>query len=52
MVDYDIICILKTKMGYNCWTDLIEVELGFCFKNYTPKKEFPDWNGAEETFKQ
>ncbi len=50
MVDYDIIQILKTKMGYNFWTDLTEVECGFCFKNYTPKKDFPDWNIAQETF--
>ena len=50
MVNYDIIQILKTKMGYNSWTDLTEVECGFCFKNYTPKKDLPDWNIAEETF--
>ncbi len=37
-------------MGYNSWTDLTEVEPGFCFKNYTPKKDLPDWSIAEETF--
>jgi hypothetical protein len=50
MVNYDIIRILKTKMGSNCWTDLTEVEYGFCLKNYTPKKGLPDWNTEEENF--
>jgi hypothetical protein len=49
MVDYDIIRILKTKKGYNSWTDLTKREHGFCFKNYTPKKDLPDWNMAEAT---
>ncbi len=38
MVDYDIIRILKTKMRYNGWSDLFEVERGFCFKNHTTMK--------------
>jgi hypothetical protein len=52
MVNYDIICILKNKMGYNGWSDLSEVERGFCFKNHTTMKELPDWNVQEERYNE
>ncbi len=42
MVNFDIICILKNEMGLKCWTDLTELECGFCFKNYTASIQFPD----------
>ncbi len=50
MVDYDIVCVLKEEMGFRSWFDMSELELGFCFRNRTSKKNLPDWNIKEEKF--
>jgi hypothetical protein len=50
MVDYDIICVLKEKMGFRSWSDMSELEKGFCFKNHTSNKSLPDWNIEEEKY--
>jgi hypothetical protein len=52
MVDYDIIHILKTERGYNGWSDLSQVECGFCFKNHTTMKVLPDWNVQEMRYNE
>ncbi len=39
MVDYDIIRVLKNDMGYSSWSELTDVELGICFKNYSNMKK-------------
>jgi hypothetical protein len=48
MVDYDIVCVLKEEMGFRSWSDMSELELVFCFRNHTSKKNLPDWNIEEE----
>ena len=48
MVDYDIICILKDEMGFNCWSEVSEKDRGHCFKRYTSKFTLPGWNSTEE----
>jgi hypothetical protein len=35
-------------MGFKSWSDMSELELGFCFKNHTSNKSLPDWNIKEE----
>jgi hypothetical protein len=50
MIDYDIVCVLKEEMGFGSWSDMSELELGFCFRNHTSKKNLPDWNIKEEKF--
>ena len=50
MVDYNIVCVLKEEMGFKSWSDLSDLELGFCFKNHSSKKNLPDWNIEEEKF--
>jgi hypothetical protein len=50
MVDYDIVCVLKEEMGFRSWYDMSELELGFCFRNDTSKKNLPNWNIGEENF--
>jgi hypothetical protein len=50
MVDYDIICLLKEEMGFRSWSDMSELEKGFCFRNHTSNKSLPDWNIEEEKF--
>jgi hypothetical protein len=37
MVDYNIVCVLKEEMGFRSWSDMSELELGFCFRNHTSK---------------
>jgi hypothetical protein len=37
MVDYDIVCVLKEEMGFKSWSDMCELELGFCFRNHASK---------------
>ncbi len=39
---------LKEEMGFKSWSDMSELELGFCFKNHTSNKSLPDWNIKEE----
>jgi hypothetical protein len=41
MVNYDLIHVLRNKMGYECWDDLSNVELTHCFKNYCSIKKLP-----------
>jgi hypothetical protein len=48
MVDYDIDCVLKEEMGFKSWSDMSELELGFCLRNHTSKRSLPDWNIKEE----
>ncbi len=48
MVGYNIVCVLKDEMGFKSWSDMSELELGFCFRNQTSKKSLPDWNIEEE----
>jgi hypothetical protein len=50
MVDYDIVHVLKDKMGFKSWSDMSELELGFCFRNHTSKKSLPDWNIKKEKY--
>jgi hypothetical protein len=50
MVDYNIVCVLKEEMWFRSWSDMSELELGFCFRNHTSKKNLPDWNIEEEKF--
>ncbi len=51
MVDYDIISVLRTDMGYSSWSDLTDRDREICYKGYTTKKKkLPDWNTEEETF--
>ncbi len=50
MVNYDIVHVLKEEMGFRSWSDMSELELGFCFKNHTSRKNLPDWNIKEENF--
>jgi hypothetical protein len=50
MVDYDIDCVLKEEMGFRSWSNVSELELGFCFRNYTTNKSLPDWNIEEEEY--
>ncbi len=48
MVDYNIVCVLKEEMGFKRWSDLSDLELGFCFKNHSSKKSLRDWNIKKE----
>lgn len=50
MVDYDIIRILKSNMGYSSWAEVSDTERAICFKNYSRNKVLPDWNIEEETY--
>jgi hypothetical protein len=51
MVDFDIVRVLRTDMGYSSWADLTDGDRDICYKNYiTQKKKLPDWNTEEETF--
>ncbi len=50
MVDYGIIWVLKEEMGFRSWSDMSELELGFCFRNYTSNKSVPDWTIEEEKY--
>jgi hypothetical protein len=40
MVDYHIVWVLKEEMGFKSWSDMSELELGFCFGNHTSKRVF------------
>ncbi len=42
MGDYDIVLVLKEEMVFRSWSDMSELELGFCFRNHTSKKNLPD----------
>ncbi len=44
MVDYDIIRILKSYVGYSSWTDVPTKKRELCYKNYNQNMTLPEWN--------
>jgi hypothetical protein len=50
MVDYDIISVLKTHVGYQSWDDVPITERSYCYKNSTSKTSLPMWNTVQENF--
>jgi hypothetical protein len=50
MVDYDIIRILKDKVGYTSWSDVPLSERGFCYHGYNAKTVLPEWHIEEEKY--
>jgi hypothetical protein len=50
MADYDIICVLKSHVGYKSWDEVSITEREYCFKNYSPKSGLPMWNTFQENY--
>ena len=48
MVDYDIIRVLKTHVGYQSWDDVPITERSYCYKNSTSKTSLPMWNTVQK----
>jgi hypothetical protein len=48
LVDFDIICILKNRIGYNSWSDVPMDQRELCFRGYNQKNTLPDWNIDQE----
>ena len=52
MVDYDIICILKSYVGYSSWTDVPTKQRELCYKNYNQNMTLPEWDIEQERYWQ
>ncbi len=48
MVDYDIVRVLKSYVGYSSWDDVPFNQEELCYKNYNTKMPLPNWNCNEE----
>jgi hypothetical protein len=52
MVDHDIICILKSYVGYSSWTDVPTKQRELCYKNYNQNMTLPEWDIEQERYWQ
>jgi hypothetical protein len=50
MVDYDIIRILKSYVGYSLWTDVPTKQRELCYKNYNQNMTLPEWDIEQERY--
>ncbi len=50
MVDYDIIRILKTYVGYTHWNDISNKQKLLCFRSFVDNFNLPDWDAKQEKY--
>ena len=50
LVDYDIIRILKTHMGYKSWNEVPLNQKELCYRGFTSKQKLPEWNCDQERY--
>ena len=50
MVDYDIIRILKTHVGYTHWNDVSNKQKLLCFRSFDNNFNLPDWDAKQEKY--
>ena len=50
LVDFDIICILKNRIGYNSWSDVPMDQRELCYRGYNQKNTLHDWNVEQEGY--
>ncbi len=50
MVDYNIIHILKTYVGYTHWKDVSNKQKLLCFRLFDDNLNLPDWDAEQEKY--
>ena len=50
LVDYDIIQIMRTHMGYKSWDEISINQKELCYRGFTTKQKLPDWNCEQERY--
>jgi hypothetical protein len=50
MVDYDIIRILKTFVGYTHWNNVSNKQKLLCFRSFDDNFNLPDWDAEQEKY--